>query len=316
MEGSVLYNIPHQWGLQTEIAFYFLLSGLSSGSFVISAVIYLLGKNEFKPLGLIGAYLAPLIILAAPLLLIIDAGKPLRFWYMMISFNPTSPLSWGSWLLMAYTVVSLFYLWHLRQGSKKMINLLGIIGIPLSISLHGYAGFVLAMSLLSPLWHNALIPVLFLISAAVSDFGLVMLATVIISKMPGKIFAKLAGSGASELAPAGETLPLNEMLNKAGKFLAGFIVFDLFLIFSEVLVLLIESQEAHELAMNILTGSFSFLFIGVEIVLGAIIPLFLLLYPKTARTIAGQSLASALVVVGGVAMRYVIVIGGQSVPFN
>jgi len=68
--------------------------------------------------------------------------------------------------------------------------------------------------------------------------------------------------------------------------------------------------------MNILAGSYSFLFLGVEIVLGALVPLFLLLYPQTARTIAGQTLASVLTVIGVVAMRYIVIIGGQSVPFN
>lgn len=316
MDGNILYNIPHQLGLQAEVAWYFLLTGLSSGSFTISAIIFLSGRKEFNPLGLIGAYLAPILVIVAPVLLIIDAGKPLRFWNLFIGFNPGSPLSWGSWLLMVYPIISLIYLWHVRKGNKKMINLFGIIGIPLAISVHGYAGFALALTKLSPLWDNAMMPVFFLISALVSDIGLLMLVAVIMNKMSVQIYQKMAGSGAIELAAESDTLPLNEMLNKAGKFLAGFIVFDLFLIFAELLVLLTESQEAYQLAMNILTGSFSFLFIGVEIILGSLIPLFLLLYPKTARTIAGQALASALVVIGAVAMRYVVIIGGQSVPFN
>jgi len=315
MEGNILYNIPHQWGLQVYLAWYFLLTGLSAGSFVISAFAYLLGKKELKPLGLIGAYLAPVLLLAAPVLLIIDLGKTLRFWYLFLNFNPGSPLSWGSWLLTIYPIFSLIYLWHIRKGNEKMIKVFGIIGIPVAISVHGYTGFALALTKLTPLWNNAIMPVLFLISAMVSGIGLVMLVAVILSKMSIPV-SKLAGAGATEMAAASDTLPLNEMLNKAGKFLAGFIVFDLFLVLSEVLVWLTESPEAHELAMNMLTGSYSFLFLGVEIVLGALIPLFLLLYPKTARTVAGQALASVLVVVGVVAMRYIVIIGGQSVPFN
>ena len=315
MEGNILYNIPHQWGLQVYLAWYFLLTGLSAGSFVISAFAYLLGKKELKPLGLIGAYLAPVLLLAAPILLIIDLGKPLRFWYLFLNLNPGSPLSWGSWLLTIYPIFSLIYLWHIRKGNEKMIKVFGIIGIPVAISVHGYTGFALALTKLTPLWNNAIMPVLFLISAMVSGIGLVMLVAVILNKMSVPI-SKLAGAGATEMAAASDSLPLNEMLNKAGKFLAGFIVFDLFLVLSEVLVWLTESPEAYELAMNMLTGSYSFLFLGVEIVLGALIPLFLLLYPKTSRTVAGQALASVLVVIGVVAMRYIVIIGGQSVPFN
>jgi formate-dependent nitrite reductase membrane component NrfD len=315
MDGNILYNIPHQWGLQVYIAWYFLLTGLSAGSFVISAFAYLLGRKDLKPLGLIGAYLAPILLIGAPILLIIDAGKPLRFWYLLVTLNPTSPISWGSWLLTIYPIFSLIYLWHIRKGNEKMIKVLGITGIPLAISVHGYTGFALALAKLTPLWNNAIMPILFLISAMVSGIGMVMLVAVILNKMSIPI-SRLAGVGAAEMAAASDSQPLHEMLNKAGKFLAGFIVFDLFLIFSEVLVWLTESPEAHELAMNVLTGSFSFLFLGVEVILGAIIPLFLLLYPKTSRTVGGQALASALVVVGVVAMRYIVIIGGQGVPFN
>lgn len=315
MEGNILYNIPHQWGLQAYLAWYFLLTGLSAGSFVISAFAYLLGKKELKPLGLIGAYLAPILLLAAPILLIIDAGKPLRFWYLFLNVNPGSPLSWGTWLLTIYPIFSLIYLWHIRKGNEKMIKTFGIIGIPVAISVHGYTGFALALTKLTPLWGSAIMPVLFLISAMVSGIGLVMVVAIILNKMSIPI-SKLAGAAANEMAAASDSLPLSEMLNKAGKFLAGFIVFDLFLVLSEVLVWLTESAEAHELALNLLTGSYSFLFLGVEIVLGALIPLILLLHPKTSRTIGGQAVASALVVIGVVAMRYIVIIGGQSVPFN
>lgn len=315
MDGNILYNIPHQWGLQAYIAWYFLLTGLSAGSFVISVFAYLLGRKELKPLGLIGAYLAPILLIAAPVLLIIDAGKPLRFWYLLLTLNPASPLSWGSWLLTIYPIFSLIYLWHIRKGNEKMIKVFGIIGIPVAISVHGYTGFALALAKLSPLWNNAIMPILFLVSAMVSGIGLVMLVAVIMDKMSIPI-SRLAGTGAAEMAAASNSVPMSEMLSKAGKFLAGFIVFDLFLIFSEVLVWLTESPEAYELAMNVLVGSYSLLFIGVEIILGALIPLFLLLYPRTGRTIAGQALASALVVIGVAAMRYIVIIGGQSVPFN
>lgn len=315
MDSNVLYNIPHQWGLSVYIAWYFLLTGLSAGSFVISAFAYLLGKKELKPLGLIGAYLAPILLIAAPILLIADAGKPLRFWYLLLTLNPTSPISWGSWLLTIYPITSLIYLWHIRKGNQKMIKIFGIIGIPIAISVHGYTGFALALAKLTPLWNSAIMPILFLISAMVSGIGLVMLVAVVMNKMSIPI-SRLAGVGATEMAASSDGLSLSEMLNKAGKFLAGFIILDLFLIFSEVLVWLTESPEAKELAMNMLSGSYSFLFIGVEIILGGLIPLFLLLHPKTGKTIAGQALASALVVIGVIAMRYIVIIGGQSVPFN
>jgi len=41
------------------------------------------GKVEYKPLGRIGAVLAPLCLILAPLNLLVDMTQPLRFWHLM-----------------------------------------------------------------------------------------------------------------------------------------------------------------------------------------------------------------------------------------
>ncbi len=60
-------------------------------------------------------------------------------------------------------------------------------------------------------------------------------------------------------------------------------------------------------------GSFSGLFLGVEIIIGSLIPLLILILPFT-RTVVGVNFASLLVMVGIFTMRYVVVIAGQWIP--
>ena len=69
-----------------------------------------------------------------------------------------------------------------------------------------------------------------------------------------------------------------------------------------------EAEGTHA-AKELLAGSFSFLFLGVEIVLGALIPLLILLRNKVNS--AALAVASILVLIGIFTMRYVVVIGGQ-----
>lgn len=322
MDATVVYNIPHQQGLQVFIAIYFYLTGLSAGSFVISVVAYLLGKTEYKPLGKIGAFLAPILLVIAPILLVTDLGKPMRFFYLFFNLNPTSPLTWGTFLLTIYPISCLIYLYYVLKGNQKMIKTFGIIGIPLAISVHGYTGFVLALAKFSPIWNNSLMPLLWLISAMVSGIGLVIFVAIVMEKVFSVSLAKFAGETstgkmlAETAASSTGVMPLNEMLGGVGKYLAGFIIFDLFLVFSEILVLLTESEEAAALAASLLTGDYSFLFLGLEILLGALIPLFLLLHPRTSRSLAAQTVAAVLVLIGVMTMRYIVIIGGQSVPFN
>jgi len=91
------------------------------------------------------------------------------------------------------------------------------------------------------------------------------------------------------------------------------IVFDLFLVGSDLLVLLISHSDAQAAAYLILGGKFSVMFLIIENLLGKIIPFMLLAVPKL-RTLPTVIAASILVVVGIFFMRYVVVVAGEFIP--
>ncbi|MBI2953151.1 MAG: polysulfide reductase NrfD [Chloroflexi bacterium] len=298
-EINVVYNVFHEPPLGVPIAVYFYLTGLSAGSFILSTLAYGFGVKKFKPLGKVGVILAVLLLVLAPLNLIADLGQPLRFWHLFPYLNATSPITYGSFLLTLYPINCVIYAWFMFSGNDKLTKIFGLIGIPLAVSVHGYTGFILAMSKARALWNTALMPMLFLVSAMVSGLALMILVVVI----QGRFFS------------------MDKKINKAlvfdlGKILAYSILVDMFLIFSDIAVLLTADIEAKEAAMLILTMNFSPIFLGGEILAGAIIPLFLLLFPLTGKRLVPVSVAAALAMVGIMAMRYVMVIGGQSVPLS
>ena len=67
------------------------------------------------------------------------------------------------------------------------------------------------------------------------------------------------------------------------------------------------------MAHLLLQGKFSLYFIGVENVMGKILPALLLLVPRF-RNLTTVTIASVLVVVGIFFMRYVVVLGGEFLP--
>ena len=91
------------------------------------------------------------------------------------------------------------------------------------------------------------------------------------------------------------------------------IVFDLFLVGSDLLVLLISHSDAQAAAYLLLGGKFSVMFLIIENLLGKIIPFILLAVPKF-RTLPTVIAASILVVVGIFFMRYVVVVAGEFIP--
>ncbi len=110
--------------------------------------------------------------------------------------------------------------------------------------------------------------------------------------------------------------PNRDLIYALGKFLVASIALDLILIGIDLSVLLTSTTEAYRAALMLLNGQFSFLFLGVEVILGAIIPLLLFLSPFTKRWIPAYVIASVLVMVGIFAMRCIMVIGGLTIPLS
>jgi tetrathionate reductase subunit C len=296
MDAAVLYNVFPQETFGALIAIYFYLTGLSAGSFVLSTMAFVFGMEKFKPIGKIGVILATLFLVMAPLALLVHVGQPFKSWHLFVHLNITSPITWGSFLLTLYPINCVIYGYFMFKGNKRLTRLFGTIGIPLAIFVHGYTGFILALGKARALWNTALMPFLFLISAMVSGIALMIL----ISIVKDRFFSK-------------EKAVNRDLVFGLGKMLAAMILIDLFLVMSDVLVLLVSHAEAQEVAHLILAGKFSVYFIWVENVLGKIIPALILLIPRF-RNLATITIASILVVVGIFFMRYVVVLGGEFIP--
>ena len=299
MDVNIIYNVEHEMPLGIPIATYFYLTGLSAGSFIISTMAYGFGMVKFKPLGKIGVVMATCLLLIAPIILLIDLEQPLRFWHLIFYLRITSPITWGTFLLSLYPMNCMVYGYFMFKGDLKKTKLFGLIGIPLALLVHGYTGFILALGKARVLWNTAIMPPIFLVSAMVSGLALMILVVIV------KDFILQRGKE-----------PDRPLIYALGKFLVASIVLDLILIGIDLSVLLTSTTEAYKAALMLLDGSFSFLFLGVELLLGAIIPLLLLLSPFTKRWIPAYVVASVLVMVGIFAMRCIMVIGGLSVPLS
>ena len=296
MDTQVLYNIFHQEAFGFNIAMYFYLTGLSAGSFILSTLAYGFGMNQYRPIGRIGVILATLLLVIAPFFLLIHIGMPLRAWHLFVYLNWSSPITWGSFLLILYPINCIIYGYFMFKEKMKPTRIFGLIGIPLAIAVHGYTGFILAFGKARALWNTALMPILFLASAIVSGIALMILVVI----LKDRFFSK-------------EKRIDRDLIMNLGKLLAWMIVFDLFLVGSDLLVLLISHSDAQAAAYLILGGKFSVMFLIIENLLGKIIPFILLAVPKF-RTLPTVIAASILVVVGIFFMRYVVVVAGEFIP--
>lgn len=280
------YKIIEHMSFDWMVVTYFFLGGISAGSFIFSVVANY-WKTEFKPLAKTAAFLAPISLAMGMFFLLIDLGMPLRAWRLFLNFNPTSALSWGVWFLNIFFVLSSLFAWSFIKGQDENSKRIAFAGIPFSLLVASYTGILLAQAPGRLLWHSALNPLLFLLGGLISGIALVMLVA-------GK---KLESTQAGKLS----------------KFLAGLLLLEVGLILTEIIVLFNGDAESVNVAKHIVWGSYSFLFLVVEIIMGAIVPVYLIFRVKLSPSI--QALVPILILMGIYAMRYIVVIGGQVPSF-
>src|ERR687889_866941 len=106
-EASDYYGIPpikeHTW--TWEVPVYFWLGGIGAGSHLISTVAQLLGWKDpafFRAT----RYTVLVTMILSPILLIMDLGRPERFYNMLRIVKLRSPMSTGSWALTSFGTLS------------------------------------------------------------------------------------------------------------------------------------------------------------------------------------------------------------------
>lgn len=293
---NYIYDISHPMGPGLLLAVYFFYTGISEGIFLISSLGVVFGIKRFKPLALLGAITATIFLGIAMVHLLFDLEHPLRFLNLFLNFNPKSAISWGTYLAVLYGLVLLAYTWFLIRGDEKKAKFYGTLGIPLSLSVIGYTGFVLAAVGSRPLWNSSLVPFIFLISAVVSGTALLILVISLVARL-SRIEQEVKQT----------TEPI------LGQILKWSLILDVLLLAVHVLVLANSGAGGSAAAALLFSEVHRFGFLGIEVFLGIISPVVILTLAKSSN---GRILAALLSLVGVMAMRFNFVVGGQQLPMS
>jgi formate-dependent nitrite reductase membrane component NrfD len=286
------------WGW--EIPGYLFLGGLVAGLMIITGYFILKGKHK-NPDSIVHyvPFLSILFLSIGMFALFLDLGHKLFVWRLYTTFQITSPMSWGSWILLLvypalianilidppyilknnFTLITNLSRWiNSKESYLKNIGLLNIIfGILLGI----YTGVLLSTMGARPLWNSSVLWLLFLVS------GLSTAAA----------FGHMVAKDVNErefLAKADNTFLISE-----------------FMVIVLMLIGLMSSSQAHiQVAQLLLGGPFTAPFWVFVVGMGIIIPLFIQLLAVNHK-IKHTPVAPLLVIAGGLVLRFVIVYAGQ-----
>jgi protein NrfD len=294
--------VMHVWGW--EISVYLFLGGLTAGIMFFSALMLLLNKDEEAPFSVNGlALLGPVVLSLGMTTLFLDLSHKLFVWRFYTTFEPTSPMSYGAWILILfYPVGILQVLSTFRKGYPYFANwvndiplvarlldlterhrrLIAWLAIPIAVALGIYTGILLSAFSARPFWNTGLLGPLFLVSGLSTGAAL----TALIARQHSE----------------------RRLLTRID---AGLIVVELLIVALLLINLATGSRPQLDAAAKLMGGSYTAWFWVVFVALGLLVPLALEYFEIRGSARSVVMLAPVLVLVGGYALRVIAVDLGQ-----
>jgi len=334
MNGVEGFMYPNEIGLQWSvlIVLYPYITGLVAGAFILASLVRIFRVKAIEPTYRLALLTALSFLLVAPLPLQLHLGHPERSPEMYFTPHSTSAMAMFGyiylWYLMAVLVLEIWLDYRreivlLSQSSKGLLRVIyrimtlgssnisprslaiddrvgwivTLIGIPSAFLLHGYVGFIFGSIKANPWWSSPLIPVVFIFSAMVSGIAGVMLIYMATTKMRGKKIDI-------------------RCVDTTAMYLFYIFIIDFSLEMLDLIHRIYEADESFRSLNFMAHTKLFFSQIVLQICLGTLVPLVLLFLtqvvklPEIARKYM-YVLSGSLALIGVLAMRWNVVIGGQ-----
>lgn len=287
-----------------EVAMYLFMGGMTAGIMIFAALMTVRNKDQVAPFAATRlALLAPIVLSIGMTTLFLDLEHKLFVYRFYTSFQITSPMSWGAWILIVvYPISVLQILSTVRSGYPSLAsftdrlaigrlivdwceryrNEIAYTVIPFAVALGIYTGILLSAFGARPFWNSGVLGLLFLVSGMSTAAALVVL--IARQKSEKELFTGL----------------------------------DLVLIFAEIalvalsLISLASGSGQHIEALQLVMGGpYTFEFWVLFVAIGLLIPALLEILEMSGINKSLAMLAPVLVLIGGYALRQVVMDAGQ-----
>jgi len=290
------------WGLWITIDLSSI--AIAAGAFSLCAGVYLIGLKRFHAVARTATFIGLIGYTMALLTLLMDIGRPDRFWHALVYWNKHSLLWEVTMCVTLYLTVLLFEslpifanlewlqkrfpkLTEKMKGVHHYAPYLAVVGLGLSMLHQSSLGAVYGVLKARPLWYRPDISVLFIVSAVAAGMAM----TVFVSMLSARLSKRIR---------VDDTI-LERVAFYIGWILVGYLYFR----FWDALSMTYTYEPGRTEGLRLLTnGPLSFNFWVGEMLLGIITPMILLLNYKTRALPFWRMLAMALVVGGVIAYRW------------
>lgn len=313
------------------IVLYPYITGLVAGAFVVSSLYHVFRQEALKPVARLALVTSLCFAAFATLPLLLHLHHPERAFQVVITPSVTSAIAGFGFIYSTYMLLLIVEVWLVyrpefveranadtgtaryfyriltlgtremtdgaRAADERLIRVLALVGIPVACVLHGYVGFLFGAVKSNPWWSTSLMPVIFLMSAVVSGIAALILIYQFVCFRRGVV-------------------PDRRCVGALVRYLWVFLVVAVSLETLEIGQMAYESDGEWHVISRLLTDHLTLTYGVVQVLIGSVIPFVLLLvamYPKLNGRIFSllATVASVLVLIQVLAMRWNVVIGGQ-----
>jgi len=289
MTNKTVWGVPHVFAVFLIVA--------ASGALNVASIASVFNKAPYKPLARMSALLSLALLIGGLAVLVLDLGRPDRLIITMTYYNFKSIFAWNIYLYIGYMAIVGFYIWVMMEHKmNRFYKPAGLTAFVWRLVLTTGTGSIFGFLVARQAYDAAIMAPMFIIMSF--SFGLAIFILVMMASM------NWTGR------PLGDAL-LRRLKNLLGVFVAAVLYFALAYHLTNL-----YATEHHGIEKFILMegGAITRIFWLGQVIIGGILPLVLLYTPGLSRSRGVIALAALMVVVGGLAQVYVIIVGGQAYP--
>ncbi|MFK5985083.1 MAG: polysulfide reductase NrfD [Pseudomonadota bacterium] len=291
MNNQIVWGLPHVFAIFLIVA--------ASGALNIASISSALGKKAYKPLARLSAITAVSLLAGGLAVLLLDLGRPDRLIVAMTKFNFMSIFTWNIFLYSGFMGIVAVYLWTmLDRPFNKYTQAAGTFAFVWRLVLTMGTGSIFGMLIAREAYDSAILAPTFIIMSFSFGLAIYLLVLMGIFKYTNR--------------PLGDYI-----INRLRKLLGVFVAAVFFMVMIYHLTFL-YSAEHRDASLFILSngGTYTAIFWIGQIIIGTILPLVFIFGPKCSKSRKLLSLASVLIILGGMAQLYIIIIAGQAYPIE
>jgi len=175
------------WGLYIGQFTFFV--GVAASAVTVVLPYYLHNVKEFGRVTIFGEFLAIASVIVCILFIIVDLGRPMRLFNLMIYPSPHSMMFWDMIVLSGYFLLNLVIGWNVLEAEyndvhyQPWVKKLIYVSIPWAVSIHTVTAFLIAGLPGRFSWLTAIMAARFLASAFASGPALLILFCLVMRKL-------------------------------------------------------------------------------------------------------------------------------------